>query len=246
VTLTLYRFSNAWELDPSPFCAKVQAYLRLCEIPYAEVATVMATLRAPRRKLPYISDDGVVVADSQNIIAHLKRTRGDPLDAGLSPLDHARGHVVTRMLEDGTYWVGVYGRWIEEPAWSAYKPVLFAGVPAPLRNLVAGRQRHNYRRRLHDQGLSRRPEQEIHDLGARDVAAVATLLGDNDYLLGATPSSHDASVYGFLANLYFAPIPTREQSAVASHPNLVAYLERLRKRIGLPSPPAGGGSRPVS
>src|SRR5262245_6178117 len=103
--ITLYHFSDAWEFDPSPFCLKVEAYFRLAQIPFEKTASLAAFLKAPRKKLPYIIDDGKVIADSETIIEYLKKKYDVWLDDWLTLEQRAISHTVRRMLEDGTYWV---------------------------------------------------------------------------------------------------------------------------------------------
>lgn len=234
MTLTLYHFSDAWGLDPSPFCAKVQIYLRLCDLPHRAVPTILNALRAPRGKLPFIDDDGMIIADSHNIVEHLKQKHGDRLDAQLSPEAVALGHVVSRMVEEGLYWIGVYSRWVEDDAWRTYRPVLMGGVPAPMRTLVAAYLRRDYRGRLRGQGLLRRPRDEIYALAARDIRAIGSLLGNKRFLLGPDVTSFDAVIYAFLGNAYYAPIEGPMKDLVAGEINLVAYLERMSQLTGLP------------
>jgi hypothetical protein len=38
----------------------------------------------------------------------------------------------------------------------------------------------------------------------------------------------DAAVFGQLANLWYVPVETPLRTALAGHPNLVAFLERVR------------------
>ena len=99
--VTLYQFPRAFGLpNPSPFCMKVETYLRMAQVPHT-CRYGMYQLRAPKRKLPYIvDDDGRIVADSHFIIDHLKATRGDPLDATLTPAQRTQATAILRLLED--------------------------------------------------------------------------------------------------------------------------------------------------
>src|SRR5690348_16947942 len=111
--ITLYQFAPAFGLpNPSPFCFKVENYLRMTEEPFE---TKIGDVRsAPKGKLPFIKDGGIVVSDSSHIVQHLVRTRGDKLDKHLSAHDRAVGHAVRRMVEEGTYFCLVYARWIDD------------------------------------------------------------------------------------------------------------------------------------
>ena len=64
MTVKLYQFPPAWGLpNPSPFCMKLEVFLRLAEIPY-EVVTWPDPRKAPKGKLPFIEHEGTRIADS--------------------------------------------------------------------------------------------------------------------------------------------------------------------------------------
>ena len=107
--VTLYQFGTAWEINPSPFCMKMETYLRLAGVPY-KVRRTMPN-KAPRGKLPYIEDKGRIIPDSGEIIEYLKATYGDPLDSGLTHEQRALGHLVRRTLEGSLFFVLAYSRW---------------------------------------------------------------------------------------------------------------------------------------
>src|SRR6202030_4871326 len=101
--MTLHRFGI---FDPdvarrvptlSPFSAKLTAHLRFQAIPFEPVAE-QGVGNAPRGKVPFITVDGVKVADSELVIGFLKTAFPDP-DAGLSDHQRAVGHLVQRTLE---------------------------------------------------------------------------------------------------------------------------------------------------
>jgi len=84
--IKLYQFKPAWGLpNPSPFCMKVETYLRMAGLSY-EVIHGAVPFKAPKKKLPYIEDGTQVVADSGFIFKYLKQTYGDELDENLSAI----------------------------------------------------------------------------------------------------------------------------------------------------------------
>jgi glutathione S-transferase len=111
--LTLHKGPAAFGVsDVSPFCLKLESYLRIAGIPYTAKAAAFG--KAPKGKIPFIEEDGSYLGDSQLIIDHLKRKHGDTLDAKLSAEDVAKGHLVRRTLEDSLYWVILQERWISD------------------------------------------------------------------------------------------------------------------------------------
>src|SRR5215204_1715227 len=70
--VTLVQFAPVWGRNVSPFSLKLEAWLRLADIPY-EVRPARGLRKAPKGKLPYIVEaDGSAVGDSTLIIEHLK------------------------------------------------------------------------------------------------------------------------------------------------------------------------------
>ena len=80
---------------------------------------------------------------------------------------------------------------------------------------------------LDAQGTGRHTADEIDALGIADIDALAALLGDRPFFLGDRPASVDAAIYAFVASIAAFPAESRLGTAVASHPNLVAYRTRM-------------------
>lgn len=227
--ITLYQFPPAFGLpNPSPFCMKVETYLRMIGEPF-EVKSANPQ-KAPKGKLPFIKDGGIVVSDSNHIVQHLVKTRGDKLDAGLSPRDRAIGHLVRRTLEEGLYFCMVYARWVDDVGWAAGKSEFFKDMPAVARAIVPGIARRMIRKQAHSQGTGRHAPEDIYAMAAEDTAALSAILGDKPYFLGDSPTSVDASAYAFLALMLWSPLPEAIPDAVKKHANLVAYCERMKSR----------------
>ena len=227
--ITLYHFNQVFGFDPSPFVVKMQAYLSLAGLPFE---MKRADLRkAPKGQLPYISDNGKLVADTRFIIDYLKATYGDPLDGHLAAAEKANLHAWQRMVEEHLYWVLVYSRWIDDAGWRVFAPMVFGLLPAPLRLVVPPLIRKCVYRTLHGQGTVRHSPDEIYTLGRRDLEALATLLGDRLFMFGDKPTSLDATATGFLVNILQAPIESRLKADAAKHANLVTYAERMRKML---------------
>ena len=228
--ITLYQFPTAFGLpNASPFCMKVETYLRMAGIAYTS-RYGMYQLRAPKKKLPYIDDGGHVIADSHFIIDYLVSTYGDRLDAALTPAQRARGTAILRLLEDSLYWVLLHARWIDAQGWPLTRRSFFGTLPVPLAWFVPPLARRSLARQLYAQGTGRHEPQEIYGIGNADLAALSLLLGDAPYFLGTEPSSVDAAAYAFLANILDVPLDTPLRQAARAHANLPAYCARIRAR----------------
>lgn len=228
--ISLFQFPPAFGLpNASPFCMKLELYLRMAELPYRNRYT-LELHRAPKGKLPWIDDDGTSVADSGLIIDYLKRKFSDPLDADLTALQRAQALAITRLLEEHLYWAVLHDRWMTETGWAMTRPAFFGAMPWPLKLIVPIVARRGIRAQLQGQGMGRHTPEQIHALGIADVDALAALLGDQAYFLGANATSVDAVAAAFLANILMVPLQTPIKAAAAGHPNLVAYCQRMAQR----------------
>ncbi len=228
--IKLHQFAPAFGLpNASPFCMKVETYLRMAGLPY-QLVNSGDVLRAPKGKLPVIDEDGTVVADSSFIIEHLKARYGDPLDSGLTPPQRALALALQHLFEDSLYWALLYTRWIEGPGWALTGPAFFGALPVPVRWVLPPLARRGIRAELRGHGMGRHRPAEIHAIGCRDLTAVADLLGEQPFLLGDSPCSIDATAYAFLANVLWAPLDSPLQRHARTRPTLEAYCQRLKAR----------------
>ncbi|HUP92316.1 MAG TPA: glutathione S-transferase family protein [Solimonas sp.] len=233
--IKLYQFHTALGLpNLSPFCLKVEAFLRLAGLPY-EIVWTPNPGKGPLGKLPFIRDGETIVADSSAIVEHLKRAYGVTLDAQLTPPQRALATAFRRLLEEHLYWALIYARWVQDEGFARIAPVFFAPLPAPLRGLVARIARRQTLRAAHGHGLSRHAPEEVWRRAGEDIDALAAQLGDQPFFLGSEPTSIDASVYAFVANCWQVQMDTPLKALVARHPNLTAYCMRMSGRCFAPA-----------
>jgi glutathione S-transferase len=209
----------------SPFCTKLETYLRMAEVPHKLAPMKLGQM--PKGKIPYVHMDGRYIGDSQLIIEQLERQLGDKaLDAGLSAHDAAIGRLARRTLEEATYFIGVYVRWQLQDGWVVMRGEFRKQVPA----LVVPLIRRAQVKKLHAQGTGRHTPEEVMAMGAADFAAVAELLGDKPFFLGDRPRTVDATVYAFAEAILGLPVDSPLKAQVASHASLEAYRQRIRAR----------------
>lgn len=226
--IRLYQFPAAFGVaNPSPFCIKVETWLRLAGLDY-EVELCRDPRKSPLGKLPFVEDDGKTVADSTRIIEHLSRKHDVDLDAGLSAEQKAVALSFDRMLGEHTYWGLIFARWIEPGGWAQIRPAFFGPLPALLRPVVAGLVRRKQRQTLRLQGLGLLGREEIYRRVERDIGALSDYLGAKSFFMGERPVSVDATVYAFLASCWEAELDTPLKARVARHANLTAYCRRMR------------------
>lgn len=226
--IVLYQPPGAWgTASLSPFCVKLATFLRIVGIPYE---TRPADVRAaPKGKMPYVDLDGARMGDSQLVIDHLIRSRKLDVDAHLGPRERALGHLVRRTLEEGTYFVGMWNRWIPDESFAVLRPAFAAALPRGF-DLLMPLVRRRVAGTLRAQGTGRHAPAEIMALGQADLDAVSEILGVRPYLLGERVTSFDATLFAFVDAALSFPVRSAYRSHVEGLPNLVAHRERIRAR----------------
>lgn len=227
--IVLYQLPGAWGASSvSPFCIKLEAFLKLAEVPYQ--SAFGDPRKAPRGKVPWIDDEGTLIADSQRIIEHLVQRHRLTLDDHLTRDQKTHGHALRRMIEEGTYFSMVYGRWGDDTCWAAYKPVFDALLPPVIGGPIIWMVRRQMLKQLYNQGTARHTPEEIYALANRDFGALSDALGDKPFLFGEAPSSFDATAYAFTISVTAFPADNPIKEFVMSRTNLVSYVDRIQKK----------------
>jgi glutathione S-transferase len=228
--IKLFQFPRQFAIpNVSPFCCKMETWLRIAGIPY-EVIDTPNPRKAPKGKVPFIDDGGLRLGDSSLIIDHLKKTRGVDPDAHLDAGQRATALAVQRMIEEHFVFVILYTHFIRDDGWQLMRHT-FDGVPAFIRPLVAAMVRGQMRKILKFQGVGRHTDAEIIDSGRRDWQAVLTLFGDGPFFFGAEPTTIDATLFGALATTLRTPVPSPIRDFLLGQPKLVAHTELMRQRF---------------
>jgi glutathione S-transferase len=224
--ITLHAFGAYFGLpDASPFVIKGEMLLKLAKLDYQK--TTKGFRGAPKGKLPYIVDNGTVVADSTLMRLYFEQKYGIDFDRGLSARDRGVAWAVEKMLEDHLYWVLVYWRWMKDENFEKGPANFFKRAPAIVRPLIQWRVRSDVRRRLHGHGIGRHTEAEMTQMSDRAFEALSQVLGDNRYLMGGQPCGADATAFAFVASALSPVFESPAHSTARRLPNLIAYRDRM-------------------
>ena len=227
--LTLYSYPELFGVaDNNGYGLKVFAFLRLAGVSFRHEHIFDASA-APRGQLPYIIDDGETVGDSESIIAHVTSKYGVTLDAGLTAAQRDQNLLITRMLDD-LYWVMSYSRWKDERYWPAFRDALMREHPSLTEAGLLKAREFNFQR-YHYQGIGRYAPDAAYARGLADLAVLSRAITAGGYVHGPKPTSIDAGIYGFIANIWFFAIDTPLKAYVASQPNLVRLCEAIHEAV---------------
>ncbi len=227
--ITLYTFGPLFGLpDPSPFVVKAEMLLKIAALPYK--VDTGGFRKAPKGKLPYMDDDGEIVADSTFIRLHIEKKYKFDFDRGLSEERRAVAWATEKMLEDNLYWAMVEARWMVDHNFIKGPALFFRSIPWPMRPLLVNMIRRKVARNLYGQGTGRHTRAEIAQLAEKGIAALAAMLGEKTYLMGDQPCGADATAFAFAQSGLCPHFDTPLRTAMESRPNLVAYVERMQRR----------------
>jgi glutathione S-transferase len=227
--LTLYSYPELFGVaDNNPFGLKVFAFLKLTGVAFRHQHIFDATA-APRGQLPYIVDDGEHVGDSDTIIAHVIAKYHLPIDNALTQAQRNTDLMVRRTLDD-LYWVMSYSRWKDPQFWPLFRDAMLGAHASLTADGMEAARKYNFERYRY-QGIGRYEPEDVYKRGIADLSAVASLIGEGGFLFGPQPTSIDAGIYGFVANIYFYDIDTPLKRFVASHRNLVRHCNAIHDAV---------------
>ncbi len=226
--ITLYTFGPMFGLpDPSPFVMKALVLMKMSGLPFkTEAGGAKALGKAPKGKLPFINDDGKIIADTTFIRFHLEQKHGFDFDKGLTPEQRATGWAFEKMCENHLYFAGTDARWMNDENFNKGPRQFFNGAPALMRPLIIAKVRRDVKRTLHGQGMGRHTRADIELLAARDLDAIAAQLGDKNFLFGDEPHGADATVFAFVNSALCPLFETGILTSARKHGNLTAYAKR--------------------
>lgn len=180
--------------------------------------------------MPYIVDGDQTVADSRLIIEYLKVQCDVDLNRGLTPTQKAQSLAFERMIEDDLFWVMLWSRWCQPHNWRVNKKAIFGCFGPVGRNVGSWLARRKVRADLWSQGISRLRDDEIFQIGNRDLDALSEFLGGKPYFMGEQPTTFDASACGLLINVISCPIESALKAYAESLGNLTSYRELMQDR----------------
>jgi glutathione S-transferase len=231
--ITLYSYPELFGVaDNNGYGLKVFAFMRLAGVPFVHEHIFDASA-APRGQLPYMVDDGETIGDSETIIAHLNRKYALAIDAGLDAAQRDRDLLITRMLDD-LYWVMSYSRWKDERYFPAFRDALLREHPQLTVEGLRKAQEFNFQRYFYA-GIGRYAPEAAYARGLADLGVLACAVPASGYVHGPQPTSIDAGIYGFIANIWFFDIDTPLKQFVAAHGNLVRHCEAIHAKVMQPA-----------
>ncbi|KAK8394504.1 hypothetical protein O3P69_006587 [Scylla paramamosain] len=209
----------------SPFVLKLETYLRMADIKYeVDYEEPMGS----KGKSPWITLNGQDLADSQFVMEHLASKFNKDFSSHLSREEKATAHALRIMLENNTLWGLAYWRYVQDGGRAILTGMY---VPFFVRLSLTAFVRH-FKKLIWMQGMGRHSPHDIEYLCKQDLAALATHLGDKDFLMGDKPTEVDCAVFGFLCQLMYASAGSPYARMLETDfPNLRSYCLRVKDKF---------------
>jgi glutathione S-transferase len=229
--LTLYSYPPLFGVaDNNGYGLKVFAFLKLAGVPFRHEHIFDAS-KTPRGQLPYIVDRDDRVGDSETILFYVTEKYSVTLDVALTAAQRTTNLLITRTLDD-LYWVMSYSRWKDERYWPQFRDALKREHPRLSDDGLMKAKEYNAQRYYY-QGIGRFEADAAMARGLADLAAIANLIPRQGYVHGDRPTSIDASIYGFVANIYFYDIETPLKEFVVSQGGLVRHCRNIHAAVSM-------------
>ena len=213
----------------SPFCLKLEMWLRMTNTPYKSRKADFR--KAPKGKIPWIEDDsrGVTMGDSGLIIDYLKSAYSVKIDDRLTPEQLALSVAIQRVIEEHMYFGAIVMRWGDDSSFGYVRAFFMKIMPPLIGGMIMKKIRKNVLSQAYRQGMGRHSRQDLESLLRADLDALVVFLGDKKFIHGDSPTTIDAILYGFMANLMWTPWDSAFKSYALTKLTLVSHLERMHE-----------------
>ncbi len=227
--ITLYGFGPGFGLpEISPFVTKTEVQLKMAGLAYRKERAMPPA--SPKGQLPFIDDEGEVIADSTFIRAHIERKYGFDFDAGLDQKSRAQAWAFERMIEHHIYWALVGARWVEPENFAKGPAHFFDGAPDDRREKLREDAQFRVAENYLLSGLGRHAPDDDVDLALRSIFALSVQLADKPFLMGEKPCGVDATAFALLAGILTPFFASKLRSEVETFGNLTGYADRMMRK----------------
>jgi len=231
----LYQFSRCPTLAScSPFCLKVESFLRMAEISYQNIDHKLR-YKSKKGQLPFVELNGKEIADSDIIIKELSEYFGKNLDANLTEDQKTISYALESMLNNHTSWIVRWWRFNNpqtflDTARLDIKKDLNSILPKPFCNLGFKIFFKNRANQTISHGIGRHTTEEIQEFAKTDLSRLSQALGTKQYFFGNEPHLLDCHAFAHLAQFIYTPFLDFDKWIQENHQNLIDFVNRFKDR----------------
>ncbi|KAL7642995.1 UNVERIFIED_CONTAM: hypothetical protein RMT77_006284 [Armadillidium vulgare] len=234
----LYQFTRTPVLPSlSPYCLKVETWLRLAGLKYENVDHRLK-YKSKKGQLPFVEVNGEEIADSAIIIKELGQRYNTDLDAGLSAEQRNVAHANISMIENHLAWVVKWwrckcpGDWVRAAKLNLQQ-ALNTRIPNAVLNFAFKLRYRQAAKKVRAHGIGVHKPEEIEEFGHNDLKVLSDLLGDKQFFFGDSPTTLDVVAFANLAQVAFLDKEVNyslRDWMQENCTNLVSFCERMKER----------------
>ncbi|MCF6766106.1 glutathione S-transferase family protein [Thiotrichales bacterium 19S3-7] len=227
--MKLYQFPPIDNMpNLSPFCMKLESYLKAMEIPYQVIET-FDPRKSPTGKIPFVEIDVHMIADSGLIISRLEAQSNSPMQAKLTTTEKATSLAFMRLMEEHLYWVILYSRWVDDVGVSVWADKIqqAMGLSKIAFKLIFSGVRKNIEKSLQAHGIGRHNKTDMYVLAQDDIKAIADFLGGRDFCFGNKPTLMDHCLYAFICSIICVDWDYPLKTFTLKCQNLIDHFDRM-------------------
>lgn len=218
---------NKQLINPSPFCAKTEIFLKLAGLEYKVTEFAGDPGKFPNKKLPVIKYKDQLITDSTLIQNFLLKEFNKDFDSHLSDVEKAQGFAFSKMLEEFFYWSLLHERWFIDSNWAKLRDDYFGHIPKLIRGFITGMVRKSTLKSAIGHGMSRHNDEVILNFGKECLKATSDFLGNKKFILGDQISSYDVTVYAFISSVIHSDLGPVLKEDVYKYSNLIEYDKNM-------------------
>ena len=231
----LYQFTRCPTLpSASPFCLKVETFLRMVEIKYENVDHKLK-FKSKKGQLPFVEVNGIEIADSDIIIKELSQMFGKDLDENLTLDQRNVSHAFVSMLNNHTSWVMRWWRYSHpgeflKAAQMDIKRTLNSKLPKSVLQFFFKLGFKSNIKRAIGHGVGRHNSDEIYEFGKKDLKALSEYLAEKPYFFGDEPHLLDCVAFAHICQFVYVPFGGMKEYLESDCTNLLSFVERMKER----------------
>ncbi|XP_076443339.1 metaxin-1-like [Babylonia areolata] len=239
--MEIHVWKGDWGLPSiDPNCLAVLAYCKFSGVP-VEVKLTGNPWRSPTGQLPCLRHKDVKENRVHEIFAYLRKQNWG-CDFELSTKQSADVLAFSSMLEEKLLPALLHLWWIDSKTYVDFtRPWYTKIIPFPLNFFLPGRRQKAASMRvfltkggenINDSDV----EAKIYKEAKECINLLSYKLGNNEYMCGRQPSSLDALVFGYLAPILKAPLPSNQlQTHLRQCDSLCSLLNKILQRFFPPN-----------
>uniref|UniRef100_A0A8R1DHY8 Uncharacterized protein n=1 Tax=Caenorhabditis japonica TaxID=281687 RepID=A0A8R1DHY8_CAEJA len=224
----LYQFKRAQNLpNLSPFCLKVESFLRVAKIPYEVCDDKLIWSR--NGAMPFVELNGEHIADSDLIEHILGKHFNIP---SLPAKQEAQAQALSKLVDYHLFNILNRFKIMEDEFFLGF--LEFLSIPKLLHPIVLPVLTKLFYTKIYTRSkmaIGDFDPEDLDQLLQRDLQVIKEYLGDQKFLFGDKLYPIDATVFGHLATVYY-PFRNHFCNVIEKDfPSILEYLERVRHEI---------------